>query len=122
LVQSSTYGAEFIAMQTCIEELLALCYAMCSFGVLVSRASRIFGDNMSILLNISTPDSQLKKKNLVIAYHLVRENVAALVMEPFYIPSSQNFADFLTKQLASMVHEYHAKGLLYHYGLLHMLE
>jgi hypothetical protein len=57
---------------------------------------------MSVLLNISTPDSQLKKKNLVIAYHLVHENVAALVMEPFYILSSQNFADFLTKQLASM--------------------
>jgi hypothetical protein len=69
---------------------------------------------MSVLLNISTPDSQLKKKNLVIAYHLVHENVAALVMEPFYILSSQNFADFLTtKQLASTVHEYHAKGLLY---------
>jgi hypothetical protein len=109
-------------MRTGIEELLALRYTMHSFGVPVLRASHIFGDNMSILLNISTLHSQLKKKNLAIAYHLVCENVAASVMEPFYIPSSQNFADFLTKQLASMVHEYHAKGLLYHYAPLHMIE
>jgi hypothetical protein len=39
-------------MWTGVEALLALHYAMRSFGVPVLQASRIFGDNMSILLNI----------------------------------------------------------------------
>jgi hypothetical protein len=60
-VQSSTYGAEFLAAHMATEEILSLRYFLRSFGVPVSRAARMFGDNMSVLLNITEPDSQLKK-------------------------------------------------------------
>jgi hypothetical protein len=46
-VQASTYGAEFVAARTTIEEILSLRYFLRSFGVPVTRASRVFGDNMS---------------------------------------------------------------------------
>jgi hypothetical protein len=112
-VQSSTYGAEFLAARAATEEILSLRYYLRSFGVKVSRAARMFGDNMSVLLNISEPDSQLKKKHLCIAYHILRENIACHVLEAFYIPSGQNFSDFLTKALSAPIHEYHADGILY---------
>ena len=113
-VQSSTYGAEFLAAWAATEEILSLRYFLRSFGVQVSRATRLFGDNMSVLLNITEPDSQLKKKHLCIAYHILRENIACRVLEAFYIPSGQNYSDFLTKALAAALHSYHTDSLLYH--------
>jgi Reverse transcriptase (RNA-dependent DNA polymerase) len=110
-VQASTYGAEFVVARTTIEEILSLRYFLRSFGVPVTRASRVFGDNMSVLISMTQPDSQLKKKHLCLAYHILRENVACNVVQPFYIPSRQNYADFLTKGL--VVHNYHTNGLLY---------
>ena len=115
-VQASTYGAEFNAMRTAIEEILSIRYSLRSFGVPVTSASRVFGDNMSVLLNIQQPDSQLRKKHLAISYHVARESCAARIVEPFYIPSSQNYADPLTKQLAAPAFQYHFKGLLYDIG------
>jgi hypothetical protein len=120
-VQSSTYGAEFLAARVATEEILSLRYYLRSFGVKVSRAARMFGDNMSVLLNISEPDSQLKKKHLCIAYHILRENIACHVLEAFYIPSGQNFSDFLTKALSAPLHEYHADGILYSIPPAHQL-
>ena len=111
--QASTYGAEFMAARATTEEILSLCYFLRSFGVPVTRAARIFGDNMSVLLNISSPDSQLKKKHLCIAYHILRENCASSALEPFYVPSNQNYSDFLTKGLSAVLHDYHTYGLLY---------
>jgi hypothetical protein len=113
-VQSSTYGAEFLAARAATEEILSIRYFLRSFGVKVTQASRIFGDNMSVLLNITEPDSQLKKKHLCIAYHILRENIASHVLEAFYIPSAQNYSDFLTKGLVAPLHDYHTNGLLYH--------
>jgi hypothetical protein len=113
VVQASTYGAEFVAAHTTIEEILSLRYFLQSFGVLVTRASRVFGDNMSVLISMTQPDSQLKKKHLCLAYHILWENVACNIVQPFYIPSRQNYADFLTKGLVALVHNYHTNGLLY---------
>jgi hypothetical protein len=69
---------------------------------------------MSVLLNITEPDSQLKKKHLCITYHILREGIASHVLEAFYIPSAQNYSDFLTKGLVAPVHDYHTNGLLYY--------
>lgn len=74
---------------------------------------------MSILLSITELDSQLKKKTPMyclycLAYHILRENIACRVMEPFSIPSAQHYSNFLTKALPALVHEYHTNGILYH--------
>jgi hypothetical protein len=42
----------------------------------VERPTYFFGDNMSVIMNISIPESVLKKKSNSIAYHCVREAVA----------------------------------------------
>jgi hypothetical protein len=73
---------------------------------------------MSVLLNIQQPDSQLRKKHLAISYHVTHESCAANIVQPFYIPSAQNYADPLTKaqQLPAPLHQYHFKGILYNFG------
>jgi hypothetical protein len=103
-------------MRTAIEEILLIRYSLHSFEVPVHRASRVFGNIMSVLLNIQQPDSQLQKKHLAISYHVTRESCAANIVQPFYIPSAQNYADPLMKQLPAPLHQYHFKGILYNFG------
>ena len=52
---------------------------------------------MSVVRNTSVPESQLKKKSNSIAYHFVRQQVAADVGRISYEPTDTNLADMLTK-------------------------
>ena len=45
-------------------------------GIPCDISAYIFGENKSVLCNISIPDFTLKKKFQIIAYHLVREDAA----------------------------------------------
>jgi hypothetical protein len=65
-VQASTYSAEFVVARTAIEEMLSLHKFLSSIQEPVTRACQMFSDNMSVLLNTTEPDSQLKKKLLCI--------------------------------------------------------
>ena len=42
----------------------------------------------------------LKKRHMALAYHFVRESVAAGIIHPAKIPGRNNVADVLTKPLA----------------------
>ena len=59
----------------------------------------LLGDNNSVVLNCTMPNSVLKKKHAACAYHKVRENIACGVMKFTHIPSNMNYADILTKPL-----------------------
>ena len=68
-------------------------------GVPVVGPTTMYGDNMSVILNTTVPSSQLKKKHNAIAYHRVREAIAAKILTLQHIPSTENIADVLTKPL-----------------------
>jgi hypothetical protein len=55
----------------------------------------------------------LKKKSNSIAYHYVRENVAAGVIEIVFISSKDNLADMLTKTQAGPVRKALADQVLF---------
>jgi hypothetical protein len=61
----------------------------------------MLGDNMSVVLNASIPSSVLKKKHNAIAYHRVREAIAAKVMRFAYVKSKENVSEILTKPLSN---------------------
>jgi hypothetical protein len=61
----------------------------------------ILGDNMLVVLNITVPSRFLKKKHNAIAYHRVREDIAARIMRFAYIKSEENVSDVLTKPLSN---------------------
>jgi hypothetical protein len=96
-IETSTYGAEFCAMRTAVEEVQAVRYMLRCLGVKVMHASLICGDNMGVIQNCTISDSLLKKKHVAIAYHKTRESAAAGMVHPIKIRTEHNFADILTK-------------------------
>eukprot|EP00957_Ditylum_brightwellii_P093387 7110858-Ditylum_brightwellii.AAC.1 len=92
-VETSTYRAEFVAMKTAGEEVMALRYMLRCLGVKVTKPTRILGDNCSVVLNSTIPSSLLKKKHVDISYHMAREAMAAKAVHPVKMKGDWNFAD-----------------------------
>ena len=59
----------------------------------------IYGDNQSILVKSSVPDSVLQKKSNGCAYHFVREGLCFDEWRCCYVNMSKNPADLATKPL-----------------------
>ena len=68
-------------------------------GIEVKGPAHIWGDNQSVLCNMSFPDSTLNKKSQSIAYHFMREGVARDEWRTAYVSTHDNPADLLTKVL-----------------------
>jgi hypothetical protein len=96
-IETSVFGAEFVAMKNGMETLRGLRYKLRMMGVSLSGPSFIYGDNMSVIHNTQRPESTLKKKSNAICYHAIREAVAMGECITAHIPSEQNPADLCTK-------------------------
>ena len=72
-IESSIFGAEFVAMKFGIEKLHGLRYKLRMMGVPIDGPLLVYCDNLSVIKNSQTPKSQLKKKNNAICYNTVRE-------------------------------------------------
>lgn len=112
-VETSVFGAEFVAMKTGIDTLRGIRYKLRMMGVPISGPTFIYGDNMSVIHNTSKPESQLSKKCNSICYHAVRESVAMGESLTAHIPTDKNSADLLTKVLYGQKRRYHVSNLLY---------
>ena len=98
-VETSTFGSEFVAMRIATELVEGLRYKLRMFGVPLEGATNVFCDNQSVVTNTTLPSSTLKKKHNAIAYHRVREAVAAGTIRVAKVSSEKNVADMLTKSL-----------------------
>ena len=98
-VESSTFGAEFMALKMAVEMLEGMRYKLRMFGVPIDGPVRILCDNQSVIKNSSFPESVLKKKHCSVAYHIVREYIAAGKALIYYENSKTNLADLFTKVL-----------------------
>ena len=98
-IETSTYGAEFMAMKTAVEEVMSVRYMLRCLGVKVSKATHVLGDNRSVIMNATLKSSLLKKKHVSISYHMAREAAAAKIIHPIKTRGENNFADVLTKAL-----------------------
>jgi hypothetical protein len=76
-VETSTFGSEFVAARIAVELIESLCYKLWLLGVPIDGPANMYCDNDSICSNSTKPESTLKKKHNAIAYHRVREAVAA---------------------------------------------
>lgn len=97
LIETSTFGSEFNAVKTAIELTKGIRYKLRMMGIALVGHAHLRVDNMSVVKNTSIPESQLKKKSNAIAYHFVREAVAAGIAKIGYETSKTNLADLLTK-------------------------
>ena len=99
-IESSTFGAEYVALRITIEKIVSLRYKLRMMGVPFSGPSNIFMDNESVVKSALNSDAALKKKHVSIAYHKSREAFAAGIISIFWVPSNENLADLFTKTLS----------------------
>ena len=96
-IETSVFGAEFVAMKHGIEALRGLRYKLRMMGVPLTGPSFIYGDNKSQVTNSSVPESTLKKKSHSICYHAIRESVAMGESRVTHFGTNDNLSDPLTK-------------------------
>ena len=77
-------------------------YKLRMMGIPIDGPASVFCDNNSVVLNASTPESQLKKKHNAIAYHRVREACAAETIRIAHEGTTTNLSDLFTKMVAAV--------------------
>src|SRR5579871_2751914 len=82
-------------------------------GIAVEPTSNILCDNMSVVINMQFPSSNLKKKHNAVAYHRCREAVAAGIIRVGHIRSTENIADIMTKPKGPADYYTHLRAPLY---------
>jgi hypothetical protein len=114
-VETSTYSSELVASRIATEAelILEVRYILRSLGAALDGLALMLGDNKSVVLNTTFSSSVLKKKHNAIAYHRVREAIAARIMRFAYIKSEENVGDVLTKPLSNEKFHYLMKSCLF---------
>jgi hypothetical protein len=99
-VQTATYGSEFMAARTASEQIIDLRYTLRMMGIPIDGPSWMFGDNQSVITSATIPESTLNKRHNALSYHLVRECIAAKIINFMHVPGKVNPSDLLTKFLS----------------------
>ena len=84
------FNAKFVAMKVRVETLHAIKYKLRMMGIPMSGPLYVYGDNMLIIHNTSKPESTLKKKCNVIAFHAICKSVAMRESLTGHIRSEDN--------------------------------
>ena len=98
--ETATFGAEFVAARTCIEQIIDLRTTFRYLGVEVTNVSYMFGDNESMINNASFPYARLHKRHHLLSFHYVRAHIAQGYIALHHITSKSNIADIVSKHWA----------------------
>jgi hypothetical protein len=99
MVETSTFGSEFVVMKIATELLGSLRYKLCMMGVPINGSANVFCDNNAVVTNATIPESAIKRKHNSIAYNKVQAAVAAGIIRIAKEHTDSNLTDFLTKPL-----------------------
>ena len=66
-------------------------------GAPIGTKSFLFGDHRSVVTSATLPHSTLMKRHNILAFHRVRETIAAKLMAFYWIQSAYNLSDMLSK-------------------------
>ena len=66
-------------------------------GAPIGSKSFLFGDSRSVVTSATLPYSPLTKCHNILAFHRVREAIAAKLMDFYWITSAYNLSDMLFK-------------------------
>ena len=112
-VETSTYGSELVAARIATELILEYRNNLRMMGVEPDGPGLMLGDNNSVVLNCTMPNSVLKKKHAACNYHRVREAIASGAVAFAHIPSTMNYADVLTKPLGGIAFQELVRPILF---------
>jgi hypothetical protein len=111
-IETSVYGAEFLALKTGMEASRGLRYKLRMMGIPVEEPTYTYVDNMSVVHNASRPESTLKKKSNAICYNYCRESCAMGEHLVGHVPSELNPSDICTKIMPGGIKRDSTIGLL----------
>jgi hypothetical protein len=115
-VETATYGAEFVAARTAMEQIIDLRIELRYLGVTVKGSTMMFGDNESVVNSSSMPHARLHKRHNALLFHKVREGIAAGIAKFHHVRSPDNPADILSKQWGYKAAWPHLQALLFWEG------
>ena len=97
MVETATYGSEFVAARHATEQILDHRIVLRYLGVPIRGHTYMFGDNESVVGSAGRIDAKLHKRHTALSFHRVREAIAAGVVAFHHIPGAVNPADILSK-------------------------
>ena len=95
--ETATYGSEFIAGRTCMEQVLDLRHTLRYLGVPIRGKSYVFGDNQSVVNSSMHPHGKLHKRHVMLSFHRVRQCIAHGIASVFHVAGKENPADMVSK-------------------------
>jgi hypothetical protein len=119
-VETATYGSEFVAARIATEQIIDLRTTLRYLGVPIEGRAYMFGDNQSVITSSTIPHSNLSKRHNALAYHRVREAIAASILWFFFIDGKNNPADILSKHCGYPQLWPHMQPLLFWMGSPHV--
>ena len=99
-VETATYGSEFVAAKTATEQIIGNRMALRYLGIEVIGPTFLFGDNGSVIASSTVAHSQLNRRHMALAFHKLRESIAARILRFDFLNSEDNPADVLSKHWA----------------------
>ena len=96
-VETATYGSEFVAARTAVDQIIDIRTTLRYLGVPIRDKSYMFGDNKSVVTSSTIPNSTISKRQHLASYHRVREAIAAKFISFHWKDGKSNPADILSK-------------------------
>jgi hypothetical protein len=96
-VETATYGSEFVAAKTAVDQIIDLRITLRYLGVPIKGKAYLFGDNESVIKSSTVPHSCLKKRHCALSFHRVREAIASNMLIFQHLAGDKNPADILSK-------------------------
>ena len=116
-VETATYGSEFVAARTCVEQIIDLRLTLRYLGVPIRDRSMMFGDNESVVKSSTIPQGKLHKRHTALSFHRVREAVAAKMIAYHFLSGKENPADCVSKNWThAAVYDMAIKPILFYVG------
>ena len=96
-VETATYGSEFVAARTAVDQIIDIHTTLRYLGVPIRDKSYMFGDNGSVVTSSTMSNSTISKRHHLASYHRVREAIAAKFISFHWKDGKSNPADILSK-------------------------
>ena len=96
-VETATYGSEFVAARTAVDQIIHIRTTLRHLGVPIRDKSYMFGDNKSVVTSSTIPNSTISKRHHLASYHRFREAIAAKFISFHWKDGQSNPADILSK-------------------------
>ena len=115
-VETATFGSEFVAARTAVEQIMDLRLTLRYLGVPIRDKSYLFGDNMTVVNSSTQPHGKLHKRHTMLSFHRVREAIASKMISFTHLPGEFNPADILSKHWGYTQVWPSLQALLFYFG------